>query len=116
MEIALTYGCPESVDRERLVEYVHHNRNLNARRISTMGEDFFYQSLWQRNWEIPIWAGRTIERFNKEQEQRIVNNSELIATIKDELTRDIMDNNADHEKKIWNNTDRIDSVKTEMES
>ena len=41
MEIALTYGCPESVDRERLVEYVHHNRNLNARRISTMGEDFF---------------------------------------------------------------------------
>ena len=41
MEIALTYGCPESVDRETLVEYVHHNRNLNARRISTMGEAFF---------------------------------------------------------------------------
>ena len=44
MEIALTYGCPESVDRERLVEYVHHNRNLNARRISTMGEDFFIKA------------------------------------------------------------------------
>ena len=112
MEIALTYGCPESVDRETLVEYVHHNRNLNARRISTMGEAFFYQ----RNWQIDIWSGRTIERFNIEQEQRIVNNSELITTIKDELTRDIVDNNADHEERISQNTDRIDSVKAEMES
>ena len=49
MEIALTYGCPESVDRERLVEYVHHNRNLNARRISTMGEIFLSKELRNRH-------------------------------------------------------------------
>ena len=38
MELALAYGCPESVDRETLVEYIHHNRDLNARRIGTIGE------------------------------------------------------------------------------
>ena len=38
MELALAYGCPESVDRETLVEYIHHNRDLNARRIETIGE------------------------------------------------------------------------------
>ena len=38
MELALAYGCPESVDRERLVEYIHHNRDLNARRIGTIGK------------------------------------------------------------------------------
>ena len=26
MELALAYGCPDSVDNERLVEYIHHNR------------------------------------------------------------------------------------------
>ena len=38
MELALAYGCPESVDREGLVEYIHHNRDLNARRIGTIGK------------------------------------------------------------------------------
>ena len=38
MELALAYGCPESVDRETLVEYIHHNRELNAGRIGTIGE------------------------------------------------------------------------------
>ena len=38
MELALAYGCPESVDREELVEYIHHNRDLNARRIGTIGK------------------------------------------------------------------------------
>ena len=38
MELALAYGCPESVDRLSLVEYIHHNRDLNARRIETIGE------------------------------------------------------------------------------
>ena len=38
MELALAYGCPESVDRETLVEYIHHNRDLNARRIGTIGK------------------------------------------------------------------------------
>ena len=66
--------------------------------------------------QLDIWSGRTIGRLSTEQEQRIVNNSELITTIKDELTRDIVDNNTDHEERISQNTDRIDSVKAEMES
>ena len=37
MELALAYGCPESVDRESLVEYIHHNRDLNTRMIGTVG-------------------------------------------------------------------------------
>ena len=38
MELALAYGCPESVDRESLVEYIHHNRDLNTRMIGTVGD------------------------------------------------------------------------------
>ena len=37
MELALAYGCPDSVDSETLVEYIHHNRDLNARQINTLG-------------------------------------------------------------------------------
>ena len=39
MELALAYGCPDSVDSETLVEYIHHNRDLNARQINTLGND-----------------------------------------------------------------------------
>ena len=41
MELALAYGCPEMVDRESLVEYIHHNRDLNTRRIDTIGKMAF---------------------------------------------------------------------------
>ena len=43
MELALAYGCPESVDREGLVEYIHHNRDLNTRMIGTVGNMAFNQ-------------------------------------------------------------------------
>ena len=45
MELALAYGCPESVDRETLVEYIHHNRDFNTRMIGTIGN----MALNQRN-------------------------------------------------------------------
>ena len=38
MELSLAHGCPELVDRETLVEYIHHNRDLNTRRIGTIGK------------------------------------------------------------------------------
>ena len=38
MELALAYGCSDSVDSETLVEYIHHNRDLNARQIKTFGD------------------------------------------------------------------------------
>ena len=41
MELTLAYGCPESVDRESLVEYIHHNRDLITRRIDTIGKMAF---------------------------------------------------------------------------
>ena len=38
MELALAYGCEESVGTERLVQYIHHNRNHNALRINSLGK------------------------------------------------------------------------------
>ena len=40
MELALAYGCVDSLGSEKLVQYIHHNRNHNARRIETMGNIF----------------------------------------------------------------------------
>ena len=40
VELALAYGCVDSVGSEMLVQYIHHNRNHNARRIQTMGNIF----------------------------------------------------------------------------
>ena len=37
VELSLAYGCADSLSNEKLLEYVHHNRNQNARRINTMG-------------------------------------------------------------------------------
>ena len=40
VELALAYGCANSVGSEMLLQYIHHNRNHNARRIDTMGNFF----------------------------------------------------------------------------
>ena len=40
VELALAYGCVDSLGSEKLVQYIHHNRNHNARRIETMGNVF----------------------------------------------------------------------------
>ena len=40
VELALAYGCVDSLGSEMLVQYIHHNRNHNARRIQTMGNIF----------------------------------------------------------------------------
>jgi len=75
MELALAYGCPESVDRESLVEYIHHNRDLNTRMIGTVGT--------------------TAERINSEvaktmtdQERMISNNTDHIESLKEEVESD----------------------------
>jgi len=68
MELALAYGCPESVDRESLVEYIHHNRDLNARRIGTIGTAF-----------------ERIENNLTDQEQMISNNTDHIVALKEEV-------------------------------
>ena len=51
MELAIAYGCPDSVDSEILVEYIHHNRDLNARQINTLGNDISVQtcSLYEKD-------------------------------------------------------------------
>ena len=50
MELALAYGCPDSVDSETLVEYIHHNRDLNARQINTLGNALMiYKCLLRAN-------------------------------------------------------------------
>ena len=41
VELALTYDCEESVSRELLLRYIHHNRDQNARRINSMGIKVF---------------------------------------------------------------------------
>ena len=43
IELALAYGCEESVGTERLVQYIHQNRNHNALRIDTQGHIYTNQ-------------------------------------------------------------------------
>ena len=38
VKIALAYGCENSLDNKKLLEYVHLNRNNNYMRIARMGE------------------------------------------------------------------------------
>ena len=37
VELSLAYDCEESVSREVLLRYIHHNRDQNTRRINSMG-------------------------------------------------------------------------------
>merc|ERR1712168_307336 len=74
VELALAYGCINSVGSEALVQYIHHNRNHNARRIDTMGKTFEGFKTEMRKDVVENLA---------EQEQRIANNSDLISTNKE---------------------------------
>ena len=60
MELALAYGCPDSVESESLVEYIHHNRDLNARQINTLGNDISLKtcSLYETSSQAPSYARR----------------------------------------------------------
>ena len=49
VELSLAYGCINSLDSEKLVQYIHHNRNHNARRIDTMGNIFNSKILTKQN-------------------------------------------------------------------
>ena len=40
MEVALAYKCENNLTSRDLLQYVHHNRDNNARRIETMGKAF----------------------------------------------------------------------------
>ena len=37
VELSLAYGCEDELSNEMLLQYVHTNRNHNARRIQTLG-------------------------------------------------------------------------------
>ena len=37
VELSLAYGCEEELSNEMLLQYIHTNRNHNARRIQTLG-------------------------------------------------------------------------------
>ena len=37
VELALAYNCEDKIGTERLVQYIHHNREANALRIDAMG-------------------------------------------------------------------------------
>jgi len=39
VEVSLTYKCEDSLSRRDLLQYVHRNRNNNARRIDTMAKN-----------------------------------------------------------------------------
>ena len=41
VELSLAYDCEESVSREVLLHYIHHNRDQNARRINSIGRFSF---------------------------------------------------------------------------
>ena len=38
MELALAYQCEEKIGMERLLQYIHYNREANALTINAMGE------------------------------------------------------------------------------
>ena len=47
VELALTYKCENSLSRRDLLQYIHRNRNNNARRIDTMGIHYKYIDILQ---------------------------------------------------------------------
>ena len=38
VELSLAYGCSDSLSSEKLLQYVHRNRNHNYLRLAKMGE------------------------------------------------------------------------------
>ena len=48
VEVALAYKCENNLTRRDLLQYVHRNRDNNARRINTMGETFDIMFIAQR--------------------------------------------------------------------
>ena len=40
MELALAYQCEEKIGIERLLQYIHYNREANALTINAMGDCF----------------------------------------------------------------------------
>ena len=38
VELSLAYGCPDSLGNEKLLQYVHRNRDHNYLRIANIGE------------------------------------------------------------------------------
>ena len=45
VEVALAYKCENSLSHRDLLQYIHRNRNNNARRIETMGSQYLYSSM-----------------------------------------------------------------------
>merc|ERR1719494_441602 len=38
VELALAYGCPDSLSKEDLINYMHHNRRVNSMKMKTLGD------------------------------------------------------------------------------
>ena len=97
IELALAYGCVDSVGSEKLVQYIHHNRDSNSKRIETMGKQFYFSNSFKRYlillyYLIFFSKGKTFEGLKAEikekvaeslteQQSKIVNNTKLISTL-----------------------------------
>ena len=46
VELALAYGCSDSVSHETMLQYVHFNRHHNSMRINATGIFIFQASVW----------------------------------------------------------------------
>ena len=54
VELALAYGCAESLSKERILDYIHHNRLNNALRITSIGKIQNVDKIWDNNMQNTI--------------------------------------------------------------
>ena len=63
VELALAYGCAESLSTELLIDYVHSNRMNNALRLGTLGSKIIsIQFKTNNKWSIQV---KLVASFNK---------------------------------------------------
>ena len=84
VEVALAYKCEDSLTRRDLLQYVHRNRDNNARRIDTMGEAFSLFSqmsrLLEKGW---VWNPFNKCKYFCTEQKMAEQERKMAETIKD---------------------------------
>jgi len=74
IELALAYGCEDSLSQRDVLQYVHHNRNNNARQINTIGSNMEEKEI-EMDEQIALQERKTEEQM-KNIESKILENCE----------------------------------------
>ena len=69
VEVALAYKCENNLTRRDLLQYVHRNRDNNARRINTMGEAFDIMFIAQR---LGLESVHTLKNINILAQEKVL--------------------------------------------